>query len=133
MPLILKLGFAYAVAAFGFGFVLGTVRVLLLVPWLGVRWAELIELPIMLALCFVIAGWITRRWVPLSQMQCLWLGFLSLAILLVAETALVLVQGNTIQGYVAGRDPVSGCAYILSLLIFAVMPALVNRKWEYAS
>jgi hypothetical protein len=43
------------------GFVFGTVRVVWLVPTVGVRVADLTELPLMLNVVFFAAGWINRR------------------------------------------------------------------------
>ena len=45
---ILKAGTLYFALAFGAGFVLGSIRVLWVVPRLGERTAELMETPIML-------------------------------------------------------------------------------------
>lgn len=127
MSQILKASFSYTAIVFGIGFVLGALRVVLVVPALGMRWAELLELPVMLAACFFAARLVTRRWAPLGLRQCVAIGGLSLALLLGAELGLVLAQGLTIAAYVASRDPVSGSAYLLSLLVFAALPALLGR------
>jgi hypothetical protein len=56
-------------------------------------------------------------------------GFVALALLLVAEFAMVLgVQGLTLGEYVASRDPVAGAVYIVMLGVFAAMPLLVARR-----
>jgi len=46
---VLRRAAAYLGMVFGAGFVLGTARVLLIVPGIGARWAELHEMPLMLA------------------------------------------------------------------------------------
>ena len=51
----------YFAIVFGAGFVFGTVRVMWLVPTVGVRVAELTELPLMLAVVFFAARWVNRR------------------------------------------------------------------------
>ena len=50
----------YFAIAFGIGFLLGTLRVLWLAPQLGVRDAELAEIPIMLLAVFFVARWVTQ-------------------------------------------------------------------------
>ena len=125
----LKAGAFYFAVVFGAGFLLGTVRVLIVVPRLGARVAELIELPVMLLVTIVSAKWIVRLLAVNSNSSRLAMGALALALLLVAEFALVLwLRGLTIEEYLAGRDPVSGTAYYLMLVLFAVMPLLVARR-----
>src|ERR1700687_6117661 len=125
----LKAGVFYFAVVFGAGFLLGTVRVLIVVPRLGARVAELIELPVMLLVTIVSAKWIVRLLAVNSNSSRLAMGALALALLLVAEFALVLwLRGLTIEEYLAGRAPVSGTAYYLMLVLFAVMPLLVARR-----
>ena len=47
---IVKFGLAYFLIVFGAGFALAFVRLPLLVPHFGVRTAELMEMPVMLAI-----------------------------------------------------------------------------------
>ena len=60
MP-ILKAGMLYFVLVFGTGFVLGTIRALWIVPRLGMRMAELLEMPIMVVATILAARWIVHR------------------------------------------------------------------------
>jgi hypothetical protein len=123
---ILNAGLAYAAIVFCVGFALGSVRVFLVVPRIGVRWAELLEAPLMLIASFLVARVITRRFGPFGRAQCAAIGILALAFMLLAELGFVLVQGFSIREYIASRDPVSGTAYLLSLAVFAAMPLLVG-------
>jgi hypothetical protein len=111
------------------GFVLGTVRVLWLVPRLGVRVAELAELPLMLVAVYFGARWINRRFLvgrPASARLAA--GVTALAILLLAEAALGrALRGLTLREAFLDRDPVSGTAYYLSLVAFALMPWALGR------
>jgi hypothetical protein len=123
----LKGALLYFAIVFSAGFVLGTLRVLIVVPRLGTRAAELIELPVMLAVTIISARWIVQRpWVG-SPAGRLAMGSAALALLLAAEFSLVLwLRGLTIREYIAAQDPVSGTAYYLALALFGVMPLLVG-------
>jgi hypothetical protein len=125
----LQAGALYFTLVFGAGFALGTMRVLWLVPRLGERAAELLELPLMLAISFVSARWVVRRLrVPHGLADRLKMGGVALALLLLAEFTLVLgIQGLSFSEYLASRDPVSGTAYYIALLLFGMVPLVVAR------
>jgi hypothetical protein len=59
--LALKAGVLYFAFVFGAGFVLATVRTLWVVPRIGERNAELIEMPVMLTMTIAAARWIVLR------------------------------------------------------------------------
>jgi hypothetical protein len=126
----LKAAILYFLLVFGAGFLLGTIRVVWLVPQLGTRTAELLEMPIMLAVIILSARWVVRRFaLPAAPALRFGVGLAALAFLLVAELAMVLwLQGLSIREYVAVRDPVSGTVYLLMLGVLAVMPVLVKRR-----
>ena len=127
---VLKAGLAYFAIAFGAGFVLGAIRVLLVVPRLGTRTAELVEMPIMLAVSFLAARWVARRFVmPYAVPSRLAMGLIALALLVAFEFTVVLwLRGPTLDAYFATRDPVSGTVYYVMLVVFAILPLLVARK-----
>lgn len=54
-------GATYFLIVFADGFVLGVVRTVSLVPRIGVRWAQLLEMPVMLAVIYWAARWVTQR------------------------------------------------------------------------
>ncbi len=120
----------YFAIVFGVGFGLGTIRTLLLVPRLGVRTAELLEMPLMLAAVFVAARWVQRQFLAeRSGRARLVAGFIALALLLSAEVLLgMALRGLTLRETLLGRDPVSGTAYYLSLCAFALMPWFLGRS-----
>jgi hypothetical protein len=110
--------------------VLGPIRVMWLVPRFGTRAAELMEMPIMLAVTILAARWIVRRpgLLPTPSKR-LGVGIVALALLLMAELTLVLwLRGLTIHEYIASRDPVAGTVYIVMLGAFAIMPLLFTRR-----
>jgi hypothetical protein len=128
--LILKAGVLYFALVFGAGFVLGPIRLLWAVPRFGTRMAELMETPIMFVVIILAACWIVRHFaVPFTSSRRLGIGFIALGFLLVAEFGFVLwLQGLSVSGYLATRDPVSGTVYYLMLGVFAIMPLLVVRR-----
>jgi hypothetical protein len=127
---ILKAGVSYFAPVFAAGFVLGTIRTLWIAPRIGARAAELMEAPIMLAVSLVAADWVVRRLeVPFKLSSRLGMGCVALALMLLAESTLVLrLRGLSIGRYLATRDPVSGSVYYLALAFFAIIPMLVARK-----
>jgi hypothetical protein len=125
----IKAGLAYFALVFGAGFVLGVLRVSLLVPRLGERISELSEMPLMLAVIVMAARFVIRRFaVPLALPARLGTGLLALALLLSAELLMaVVLQERSLAEYVASRDPVSGSVYLAMLVLFALMPAFVGQ------
>jgi hypothetical protein len=127
LPRFLKGTLVYFAVVFGAGFLLGTARVLIIVPLSGVRLAELVELPVMLLVTIVSAKWIVRRLSVNSGPHRLAMGSIAFALLLIAEFTLVLwLRGLTIKECLASLDPVTGTAYYLTLALFAVMPLIVS-------
>jgi hypothetical protein len=122
---ILKAGLVYFLLVFGAGFALAFVRVPFLVPAFGVRIAELMETPIMLAVIVWASRRLARTQPAFSRGQRLAAGILALACLVVAELAVAYFLGaRSPSQYIASRDPVSGSVYFASLVFFAVAPAL---------
>ena len=114
----------YFAAVFGAGFLMGTIRVLLVVPRIGVRYAELLEMPLMIIASVFVARWAVRSaGIRKSMHDRLSMGGLALAFMLAAELAMsVLLRNERLVDVVANRDPVSGTAYLFALLLFALMP-----------
>ena len=122
-------GGVYFVLVFGAGFLLGIVRVLVLEPRLGTRWAELAEAPVMLAAIVISARYVVRRFPAAQRASYLLSGGLALLILIIAEFSVVLgIRGLTISQYFAERDAVAGSVYVAMLVVFAVMPWLVGGR-----
>ena len=126
----LRVGVLYFAIVFTAGFILGTLRVLFVVEQVGVRSAELIEIPFMLAISFVASRWLIHRFTISSRLaDRITIGAVALGLLLIAEFGFVLwLQHMTFAEYVNSRDPVSGTAYVISLLTFAIFPLVVSRK-----
>lgn len=125
---ILKAGTVYFLSVFAAGFALGVTRELWLVPWLGARTGELVEMPVMLVVIVLAARWVRDRFALPTPPARLGAGLLAVGWLLLAEVALVHgLRGLTLAEYLGGRDPVAGTAYAISLLLMAAMPWLLGR------
>jgi len=127
---ILAAGAVYFAAVFGAGFALGILRVLLLVPHVGERTAELMEAPLMISISYCAARWVVQRFALLPAAgNRLSVGLMALALMLAFEFGFVLqLRKVSISEYVATRDPVSGAVYSLSLVLFALFPLLIRRS-----
>jgi len=123
---IVKAAGLYFALVFGAGFVLGTMRVLLLVPAVGTRTAELLEMPIMCMVIMLSARWVTQHLqVPPTASSRLGMGGMALAMVLSLDFTVVLwIRGLSFSQYKEAFDPVAGTAYFVMLGLFALMPWL---------
>ena len=122
-------GLFYFALVFGAGFILGAVRVLLVVPRLGERAAELLEMPVMFVVIVLSARLTIGRFAlpPVTSVR-LFIGFFALGLLIAAELLLTaILQQQSVAEYVASRDPVSGGVYLAMLVLFALMPLIISR------
>ena len=126
MTAMIRASFLYFALVMGAGFLLGSVRVLFVVPHLGERWAELAEMPIMAMVIVVAAGYILRRYPEVqTRGRALVVGFTALALSVSAELVLaVVLQSQSLAEYLASRDKISGSVYLVMLVVFALMPRL---------
>ena len=125
----LKLAVLYFLLVFGAGFVLGTIRVLVVVPQLGERTAELLEMPVMLIVIVAAARWINRHDPEVHERSAhIRIGVMALGLVLAADLVVgVALRGMSPVEALLHRDPLSGTAYYLSLVLFAAMPWLLAR------
>lgn len=126
---IVKAALVYFLIVFGAGSLLGPIRLLFVVPRLGERVAELLEMPLMLIVIIIGANWIVRRFrLPIGLIYRLGAGVIALLLGLFFEFGLVLiVRGLTLREYFESRDQIAASAYYLTLLLFASMPLLMSR------
>lgn len=127
---MLKAGAAYFGLVFGSGFLLGCIRVPLLVPRLGERLAELLEMPIQFIVIVFAARYVVRRFrLPADTMTRVGVGLVALGLAIAAELLLAVAMSDRSLGqYIASRDPVSGSVYLLMLLVFALLPLALARR-----
>lgn len=127
---ILKAAVAYFAIVFGAGFVLGPIRILLVVPHVGERVAELFEAPLMLMVIVFAARWIVRRFqLPARPVFRIGAGLIAFGLGLVFEFALILkLRGLILAEYLENRDPIAATVYYLTLVLFALMPLLLTKN-----
>ena len=132
---VLRAAALYFAAVFSAGFVLGLVRELVLVPQIGSRAAELLEMPVMAAVMILSARWVVQRFALPSQARYrLAVGFSALALLLILEFGLVLpLRGMSFADYWSSVDRVSGSVYYALLVLYAFLPELIQRKSWYSA
>lgn len=130
MKQILKSGVSYFAFVFVVGFLLGIIRTVWVVPWVGVRTAELAEAPVMVAVSVFAARSVSRGiGFPADWPKRLTSGLVALGLMLVAEFGFVLwVRGLTIREYIESRDPISGAVYFVALGVFGLIPLFV--RWR---
>jgi hypothetical protein len=125
----IRAAITYFALVFGAGFVLGSIRVPFLVPRLGERVAELLEMPFMFVVILASARFSVRHFsVPATVAARLGTGVLALTLLAVCEVGLaVVLQDQSLADVVASRDPVSGGVYLAMLTLLAAMPLVLTR------
>lgn len=121
---MLKAASIYFAVVFGAGFILGTIRVLFVVPLTGVRIAELCESPLMLLASAVAARWMVHRFCRgFSRAALLGVGLIAVVCMLAAELLVgVGLRGLSPVQVVTARIAVSGSVYYVLLGLFALMP-----------
>ena len=133
MTTALKAGATYFALVYLVGFVLGTLRVLLLAPRIGEIAAVLLETPVMLAASWISSRWCTRRFgVPSEVRPRLAMGGAALALLILGEVGVsILAFGRSWQDTIAAILSPPGLIGLCAQVIFALLPllqALLKRK-----
>ena len=127
---LLKPALFYFVLVFGTGFVLGTIRVLLVAPRIGDRTAQLCEMPFMLIAIAMAARWTNRRFTEgFGPSSWIVIGLIAFGMMLTAEIAVgMMLRGQSPMGSLLFRDPIVGAAYYGALGAFALMPWLLGYR-----
>ncbi|MSP50212.1 MAG: hypothetical protein EXQ95_12905 [Alphaproteobacteria bacterium] len=119
-------GAAYFAIAFGSGFVLGTLRVLFVVPALGESVAVMLELPIMLAISWFASQWLVARFeVARSMAARLLMGGAAFGLLMSGEGGVSMFAfGRTLSDHIESYRSLAGILGILGQIAFGLFPAL---------
>lgn len=126
---VVRAGVVYAAVVFAAGFVLGTLRTLVFVPWLGGSAAVVLELPVILAISWIICGWVIRRCeIPIDGGVRLAMGGVALAVLLASEACLsVILFGRSFGQHLATYRYSGAQIGLAGQLLFALMPLIRAR------
>jgi hypothetical protein len=85
VPAAIRAGLAYFLCFFAIAFLLGTLRELLVAPWLGPSVARFVEMPLMLLVTWFAAAWAVRRFALAAAAQRLTMGVIAFVLTLLGE------------------------------------------------
>lgn len=124
-----KAGFFYFAVVFAAGFVLGTLRVLVVAPVFGEIGAVLIELPIILAISWFACSLIVQRLsVPPRVSDRALMGAGAFVLLMMAELALsVVIFGRSPAEFANSLATLPGALGLAGQIAFATFPLLQSR------
>jgi hypothetical protein len=125
-----RAGTVYFAIVFAAGFVLGAARVLVIAPLIGELGAVIVELPIMLAVSWIVCGSLVERFrVPPDRRARLTMGAVAFALLMAAEFALsVWAFGRSVGDYAESFRTWAGVVGLAGQLAFAALPLLRMRN-----
>jgi hypothetical protein len=126
----IRAGTLYFALVFAIGFVFGTVRQLLLVPYLGELGGVAVEAPLMVAASYLVARWVIGRLAVAREVpQRLQMGLAALTLLLATEAVLSQVlRGWTFEQWLGHFATAQGLLSLVLFLFFAVTPLILLRK-----
>jgi hypothetical protein len=124
MTAALKGGLGYFAIVYALGFLLGTIRVLVLVPRAGETASVLLEAPIILGASWITAGWCANRFaVPPTVVPRLAMGGVAFALLISGEIAVsTLAFERTWEGTIALYQAPAGIVGLAAQVVFALLP-----------
>ncbi len=127
---MLPAALAYFAIVFAVGFACGPIRVMWLEPNFGATTAVLMEIPILLMAMMFAARFVPRRLaLPATVAMHLGMGLIALGLVLIADLGVGLwVRGQSLAEIGAYFLSTPGRIYSASLLLFGLMPVLVNRR-----
>ena len=122
-----KAALGYFAVTFAVAFGLGAVRQTLVAPRLGALAAVAIEVPVLLAVSWVVARWAVRRFaVPDRAAARLVMGGLAFALLQATEFALAAAFGTPPSAYAAAILTPPGALGLAAQVAFALLPLTVG-------
>ena len=121
---------AYFLILFTLGFVLGTIRVTLIVPRIGELPATVAEVPIMLCAAYFACRWALRRWqVPKDLLIRAAMSLWFLLLIVLFESLLgALLFGRTVADQWNTLATPAGLVGLSGQMIAALLPVFVGRR-----
>jgi hypothetical protein len=120
---VVRAGSAYFALIFSLGFVLGTVRVLAVIPRIGEFAATLVEIPLILTASWFVSGWLIRRMqiAPDTRSRLL-MGAAAFGLAMIAEPLLGLSFGRSLSDQWSALLRPAGMAGLAGQALFGLMP-----------
>ena len=130
MTSTLLAGFIYFALAYTAGFVLGVLRVFVILPHLAPSLAVLIELPVILTICWFAAKWTVIKFaVPAVAADRLVMGVVAFALLILFEAILATAgQGRSLAEFLRLLASPQGAVGLAGQMFLALFPYLLLRK-----
>jgi hypothetical protein len=122
MPSFIPAAFAYVIPVFAVAFVLGALRVTLVAPQVGPLLGVALELPVVLALSWVVAGRVLNRWPQPALLPRLALGALAFAVLMLLELATALAFSQTPTQFLTAMTTPPGALGLTGQIGFGLIP-----------
>ena len=120
---------AYWACIFALGFILGTLRVLLLAPAIGEFAAVIAELPVMLIASWLAARWLVVRLAIKGAIPALSMGALAFVLLIGSEAVLFRLLTDSGPGqWIEGMITPPGLVGLAGQVAFALFPSLVGSR-----
>ena len=121
---------AYFLALFALGFILGTVRVMIMVPRFGVLASTIAEVPFMITAGYFICRWAIHNWHVSRASAFRWAMAIWFLVMLIAfETLLgVLLFGRSASAQWIVLATPAGLIGLSAQVIAALFPLFVGRK-----
>jgi hypothetical protein len=125
MHQLVKAAFAYVLPVFAVAFVLGALRVTFVAPLTGPLSAVALEVPLVLALSWAVAGRVMAGW---PQVRPVALALLAFALLIGLEFVTALALGQTPTRFLGGWKTLDGALGLLGQIGFGLIPLLRQAK-----
>ena len=128
MRRVLLSSISYFAIVFAVGFVVGTIRVVLLEPWMGKTYAVACEMPLMLITIIVVARWLpSRLGLKMKVLPLAMMGLGALVLQQLADFAFgSLFRGIALEEQLAYLSTPPGFIYLVLLVIFLGAPLAAN-------